>query len=112
MQSNKVLFLVFGVLALVIAASLSSEAVEQDSEGISDRRYRWASEEDNSEDSEDSADAEDDEDQGDQDDQGNNSDEDDQGNNSDEDGEWEEEIIEYVPAGESWEDLENGSDEA
>ncbi|XP_017156813.1 protein SDA1 homolog [Drosophila miranda] len=103
MQSNKVLFLVFGVLALVIAASLSSEAVEQDSEGISDRRYRWASEENNSENSEDSADAEDDQDQGDQ---------DDQGNNSDEDGEWEEEIIEYVPAGESWEDLENGSDEA
>ncbi|BFF99458.1 uncharacterized protein DMAD_07366 [Drosophila madeirensis] len=101
MQSNKVIFLVFGVLALVIATSLSTEAVEQDSEGISDRRYRWASEEDNSEDnsqaSEEDADEED---------------QDDQGNNSGDDGTWEEEIIEYVPAEQSWEDLESGSAEA
>ncbi|XP_034659371.1 uncharacterized protein LOC117895662 [Drosophila subobscura] len=97
MQSNKVIFLVFGVLALVIAASLSTEAVEQDSEGISDRRYRWASEEDNSQASEEDADEED---------------QDDQSNNSGDDGTWEEEIIEYVPAEQSWEDLESGSAEA
>ncbi|XP_022227712.2 uncharacterized protein LOC111077660 [Drosophila obscura] len=94
MQSNKVVFLVFGVLALVLSASLSAEAVEQESEGISDRRYRWASEEDNSEDSQDLEDAED------------------QGNNPSEDGTWEEAIIEYVPAGTTWEDLESGSAEA
>ncbi|XP_016958921.2 uncharacterized protein LOC108030540 [Drosophila biarmipes] len=49
MQSNKVFFLFFGVLAMVIAVSLSSEAVNQDSDGISDRRFRWEFSEDSDE---------------------------------------------------------------
>ncbi|XP_037722384.1 uncharacterized protein LOC119555199 [Drosophila subpulchrella] len=49
MQSNKVLFLFFGVLAIVIAVSLSSEVVDQGNDAISDRRFRWEFSEDSDE---------------------------------------------------------------
>ncbi|XP_017053027.1 uncharacterized protein LOC108096157 [Drosophila ficusphila] len=49
MQFDKVFFLFFGVLAVVIAATMSAEA--QDNDVISDRRFRW----DFSQDSDDSA---------------------------------------------------------
>ncbi|XP_017058812.1 uncharacterized protein LOC108099701 [Drosophila ficusphila] len=39
MQSNKISLLFFGVLAIVIAVSMSAEA--QDNDVISDRRFRW-----------------------------------------------------------------------
>ncbi|KAH8380536.1 hypothetical protein KR009_011217, partial [Drosophila setifemur] len=37
-----------GVVALVMAASMSAEVVDQDNDVISDRRFRWASSEDES----------------------------------------------------------------
>ncbi|XP_033159076.1 uncharacterized protein LOC117140336 [Drosophila mauritiana] len=41
MQSNKVFFVFFGIIAMVIAASLSSDVVDKGDDVISDRRFRW-----------------------------------------------------------------------
>ncbi|XP_016970564.2 uncharacterized protein LOC108038305 [Drosophila rhopaloa] len=64
MQSNKILYLFFGVLAVVIAASLSAEAVNEVNDVISDRRFRWEFSEDSDESDDD---LQDDDDNGDQD---------------------------------------------
>ncbi|KAH8386087.1 hypothetical protein KR200_002165 [Drosophila serrata] len=66
MASSKVLFLVFGVLALVFAVSMSEDVVEKDIDVISDRRYRWPSSEqdiDESDAQDDDDDVQDDDDQ-------------------------------------------------
>ncbi|XP_017034085.1 anaphase-promoting complex subunit 15B [Drosophila kikkawai] len=68
MPSNKVLFLVFGVLALVFAVSMSAEVAERDSDVISDRRYRWPSSEQGSDEEDDHEDDDDVQDGDDQDD--------------------------------------------
>ncbi|KAH8339305.1 hypothetical protein KR074_011031, partial [Drosophila pseudoananassae] len=105
-------FFWIGVLALVLVANVSSAAID-DQDVISDRRYRWDSSEQVSDEApkylEQADDVEEDDDQ----DSGSNEDDVSEGSGSDEDGsyylvsEW------YEPIdGKSWEDLENDSDES
>ncbi|XP_017086242.1 nucleosome assembly protein 1;1 [Drosophila eugracilis] len=62
MQSNKGLLLVFGVLVMVIAASLSQKVVDQENDAISDRRFRWEFSQDSDESANDLQEDDDDED--------------------------------------------------
>ncbi|EDV52159.1 phosphopantothenoylcysteine decarboxylase subunit VHS3 [Drosophila erecta] len=107
MQSSKVLFVFFGIIAMVIAVSLSSEVEGQGDDVISDRRFRWEfsndsdeSANDLQEDDDDDADADDDD-----------ADDDDENDDDSSSGEDEILIIEYPEGYESGSD-ESASDES
>ncbi|XP_039488653.1 rRNA-processing protein EFG1 [Drosophila santomea] len=99
MQSNKVVFVFFGIIAMVMAASLSSKVKEQDDDVISDRRFRWEFSQDSDESANDLQEDDDD-------DVENDDDQDDSGSGSEEI--W---IIEYPEGYESASD-ESASNES